>query len=254
MEYKEVQFDWIDMAYYLKKRLLIIIAAGLVCALAGFLFTVLFVKPQYTASTRIYVLNRASENSVSYSDYYSTNYMVKDYEVLITGRNVTRKVVEQLNLNMSPSALSRRISVSAVKETRVLQIQVVDTNPRRAADIANCVREVASQQIKQILNVEAVNLVYEAEVPGARSGPSLVKNVVWTTVIGLFITICILILTFSFDDTIRTEDDVEHFLGLSVLGVIPVSSEMAMMSVATPEKARSTAERAQQKSVRKKKA
>ena len=253
MENKEIQINWLDLLYYLKKKILVVIAAGLVCMVAGFLYTALFVEPEYTAATRMYVLNRASENYVSYSDYYSSNYMVKDYEVLITGQNVTKTVVEKLNLNMSPAALASRISVSAVNETRVLQIQVVDTNPRRAADIANCVREVASEQIKEILNVESVNLVYEAEVPKGKSGPNAWTNAIWLTTMGLAFTVFVLLVAFFMDDTIRTEDDVEHYLGLSVLGVIPASSDMALMAEQSLENPKGAADKVQQKLSRMKK-
>ena len=243
MEYKDIYINWVDLFYYLKKKILIIISAGLLCAIAGFAATALFMKPEYTAATRIYVLNRASENAVSYSDYYSSNYIVQDYAVLITGKNVTSKVVEKLGLNMSASELASKITVSSVNATRVVQIQVVDTNPHRAADIANCVREVASQQIKEILNVEAVNMVYEAEIPKGKSGPNVLSNTMFATVIGLAVAVCALALAFFMDDTIRTEDDVEHYLGLSVLGVIPASSDMALMTASYPESAKMKLER-----------
>ena len=247
MENKEIQINWVDLLYYLKKKALVIVAICLVCAVIGSLYTILFMETEYTASTRIYVLNRTSENYVSYSDYYSSDYMIKDYQVLITGQNVTKQVVEKLNLNMSPSALAKRILVSSVRETRVLQIQVVDTNPRRAADIANCVREVAGQQLKDILNVESVNLIYEAEVPKSKSGPNAWANALMLTVLGLVAGICLLTATFFMDDTIRTEEDVEHYLGLSVLGVIPASDDMAMMAAQTPENLKSSTHKARQK-------
>lgn len=224
------ELNLVELLFYLKKKIWILIAVILACTAAGAVYTTVFMEPEYRASTRMYILNRSSEDGLTSSDYSVSNNMIKDYAVLITGQNVTKEVVKELGLNMSPGELSGRISVSAVRETRVVQITVVDNDPQRAADIANCVREVASQQIKDILNVKAVNLVYEAEVPAGKSGPDISKNMFSAAGIGLLVTVLVLVLIYVFDDTIRTEEDVEQQLGLFVLGVIPESKEIAMLA------------------------
>ena len=225
-KYNEMEIDLIDLFYYLKKKIWLVVAAFVLFAMVGAVFTACFMQDEYTARTRMYVLNRTSDNGISSNDYSTSNYMIKDYEVLIKGENVTRKVIEELDLDMSVSALASKISVSAINNTRVLQIVVVDSEPQRAADIANCVREISSEQIKEIMAVDAVNLVYEAEAPRGKSGPNMSKNVALAAMIGVVITLGVLVVIYMLDDTIKTEEDVERYLGLSVLGVIPDSSEM----------------------------
>lgn len=226
----EIEIDLIDLLYYLKKKLWIIVAAFVLCAALGAVFTTFFMEDEYTAKTRIYVLNRSSETNVSSSDYSISNYMINDYKILITGENVTKAVIEKLDLEDTPSQLAGKISVSAIDNTRVLQITVVDNKPQRAANIANCVREVAAQQLQAIMNVDAVNLIYEAEAPLHKSGPSLTKNTALAAVLGMVAAIGVLVVIYILDDTIRTEEDVERYLGLSVLGVIPISSEMGNLA------------------------
>ena len=222
----EMEIDLLDLFYFLKKKIWIIVMALLVFAVVGAGYTTLFMKNEYTAKTRMYVLSRSSENTISSADYNTANFMIKDYEVLITGENVTREVINRLGLNMSVGELSGKISVTAIDNTRVLQIVVVDYHPQRAADIANCVREVASAQIKQIMAVDAVNLVYEAEVPQGKSGPSLSKNTVIGGMLGVVLAVGILVVIYMLDDTIRTDEDVTRYLGLETLGVIPASKEL----------------------------
>lgn len=221
----EIEIDLFDLFYYLKKKLWLIAITTVLCALAGALFTIFFIDTEYTASTRIYVLNRSSE-ALSSSDYSVANYLVSDYTVLITGENVTNEVIQQLGLEMESSDLERMISVSAIDSTRVLQIEVVDTDPQRASNIANCVREIASRQIKEIMDVDAVNLVYEASVPQEKSGPNLAKNSALCGIAAFMIVLMILVIVYVADDSIRTEEDVERYLGLSVLGVIPESNAL----------------------------
>ena len=226
----EMEIDLIDLLYYLKKKLWSIVTAFLVFAILGAVFTTFFMQDEYTAKTRMYVLNRSSEAGISSSDYSISNYMVKDYEVLIIGENVTREVIDRLHLDMSVSELAGKISVSAIENTRILQIIVVDNEAKRAADIANCVREISSAQIKEIMDVDAVNLVYEAEVPNQKSGPSMTKNMIIAAVLGVVLAIGVLVVVYMMDDTIRTDEDVTRFLGLDTLGVIPMSKELETVS------------------------
>lgn len=222
----ELEIDLLELFYYLKKKIVIILAAFVACAMVGFIFSQLFITPKYTASTRVYVLNRSNETSVVSSDFALSNYMISDYQVLITGQNVTKEVVSRLGLDMTYQELAEKISVTAPDNTRVLQISVTDTNAQRAASIANTVREVAGSQIKEIMDVDAVNLVYAAEVPEEQSSPNVMKNTVLAAALGLIAAVGILAVIFIMDDTIRTEEDVERYLELSTLGVIPMSSEL----------------------------
>ena len=224
---REVEIDLLGLVYYLKKKIAILLTVTAVFALVSFVISAFFVVPEYTASTRVYVLNRANDQNLASSDFSIANYMIKDYTILITGQNVTDKVVQKLGLQMSAGALSGKISVTAQENTRVLQISVTDTDPQRAAEIANCVREEAAVQIKSIMDVDAVNLVYEAKVPGAPSSPNVGKNTLLWAAIGLIAAIAVLAAIFMLDDAIRTEEDVERYLGLGTLGIIPISGDLA---------------------------
>ena len=224
------EMDLLELFRYLTKKIFFLLA---VCLLSGILTLVgtrLLIPNQYTAVTRVYVLNRSEEAGVVSADFSLSNYMINDYKVLITGQNVTKEVIKQLNLDMTHKELEKRIQVSAPDNTRVLQISVTDTAARRAAEIANAVRNVAVVQIKEIMDVDAVNLVYEAEIPEEPSSPNLMKNVVVGALVGLMAAAAVYSVIFLLDDTIRTEEDVERYLGLSTVGVIPLSRELDEMS------------------------
>lgn len=225
-QHNELEIDLLGLVYYLKKKLWIIAAAVVVCAVLGFVASVLFMTPAYTATTRIYVMNQGDDNQVVYSDFQVAAQFVNDYKVLITGQNVTKEVIEILGLNMTPGMLRSMITVSAETNTRVLDISIKDTDPQRAADIANCVREIASVQLREIMSVDAVNLVYAADVPQSPSTPGAAKIMVLAAMVGLVAAVVVLAVCFILDDSIRTEEDVERYLGLGTLGVIPDSAEL----------------------------
>lgn len=223
---KQIEIDLMGLLNYLKKRLVIIMAVMLVFAIAGLVYSAMYTTPKYIAETRLYVLNRSSTIGVQGSDYQVSTYMLKDYQILITGKNVTKEVIKQLNLNMSPEGLAGKISVTAPDDTRVLQINVTDTDPQLAADIANKVCEVAIQELKRITDADAVHQVYEADVPARAIGTSAKKTVMLAMFLGLLASVAVFTVMFILDDSIRTEEDVERYLGLSVVGVIPACKEI----------------------------
>ena len=223
---QKIEIDLVDLFFFFKKKIWCLIISVIVFAILGACYTNFFIDDYYTAKTSMYVLSRSSESELSSSDYNLANFMIKDYQVLMTGENVTREVIERLTLPMTVRELADKISVTAIDSTRVLQIVVEDTYPDRAAAIANCVREVSSEQLKLIMDVDAVNLVYEAQVPTQKSGPNMLVNVILSTLVGLVLTVMVLMAVHMMDDTIRTDEDVTRYLGLSTLGVIPISKEL----------------------------
>ena len=223
---RDNELDLIALFGYLKKKIAVIIAVSAVFALVACVISAFFIVPKYEASTRVYVLNRLNDESLGTSDFSISNYILKDYASLITGRNVTRNVIDKMGLPMSNGTLAKMIRVSALEGTRMLQISITDTDPQRAADIANCVREEAVIQLQQITAADAVNLVYEAEVPMAPSSPNVSKNTLAWGAIGFAVAIAALSVIFMVNDAIRTEDDVERYLGIGTLGIIPLSEDL----------------------------
>lgn len=218
--------DLMEILRFLRKKLWIIVLAGIICFAGALIGSKLMLKPQYTASTRAYVLNQADHSSVAMSDFQVSSQMLSDYRVLITGRNVTQEVIDTLGLKQSANALASKITVTSPGNTRVLEIKVTDEDPEQAARIANCVQEIAIRQLTEIMGLDSVKLIYQAEVPGAPSSPNIKKNAMIGFVLGLVLSTAGCIGYYLLDDTIRTEDDVTRYLELSTLGSIPISDQL----------------------------
>lgn len=222
-ENSSVEINLIDFFFFLRKKLWIIALAAVLCGASVFCVCKFLITPQYIASTRVYILNRTSEGGVSYSEFQASNQFTKDYEVLITGVNVTREVIRELELDMTTRELAKKITITSPADTRILQINVRDSDPATAAEIANCVRRVAGEQVVKIMDIDAVNLVYEAEVPTVPSTPTTTRDTVIAAVLGTIVAVIILLVIFMLDDRLKTEDDVERYLHLNTVGTIPLS-------------------------------
>ena len=118
-----------------------------------------------------------------------------------------------------------RVEVENLANTRIISITVTDKDPRMAKQLADEIRTVASKRIKEVLDLEAVNVVDEANLPLEKAGPSVKMWTLVGALIGAFLCMGILLVRYLLDDTIKTSDDVEKYLGLSTLAMIPIKEE-----------------------------
>lgn len=223
-EQNEIEFDLLQMLSYLMKRVWIILLAMVVFAAASYVVSKRNQVPQYTASCRVFV-NREGAGS-NYNEQLYALYLRKDCEVILTGRNVAAQIVENLGIKVSPDVVSKKIIVAAADDTHVLELTYTDTNPKRAAAILNELCEVGAEELKRHITDASVTVMYYADVPVIPTGGTVVRDTVLGAAIGLVLAAAVLIVIFLLDDTIRSEDDVARYLGLSTLGAIPSSEEL----------------------------
>ncbi len=91
----------IDVLYLLRKlwsRKFFIIFIALAVGIVALLGSIFFIKPKYTSTTRIYVVSRSSDSSLTNQDLQAGSYLVNDYKEVITSNEVLSSVIDQENL------------------------------------------------------------------------------------------------------------------------------------------------------------
>ena len=214
----------IDVLYLLRKlwsKKFFIVFVGLIVGTIALLGSVFFIKPKYTSTTRIYVVSRSSDTSLTNQDLQAGSYLVNDYKEVITSSEVLSSVIDQEKLSMSASELSKDIAVTIPTDTRVISISVTDTDAQRACDIANTVREVAAKKIKAVTKVDDVTTLESATKPSHPSSPNVKKNAAIGALAGVFLAIVGILVAEVLDDRVRRPEDIEETLGMTLLGVVP---------------------------------
>lgn len=224
-ENEEIEINLWEIVLVLLSRLPLMLAAGLFTALIAFMASKFFITPTYESTTKIYILNKQDNTSVTYNDLQMGMQLTKDYSELIKSRFVLESVIEQLNLGISYETINGKVSVTSPNDTRVIAITVSDSSPVQAMRIANAVRDASSLHISNVMDIEAVNVVETANVPAYKSSPSTGKNTMLGGLIGIFIVAAITVVRYLTNDTIRTAEDVERYLDLSTLAVIPINEK-----------------------------
>ncbi len=144
----EVEIDLGEVFHLLLSKLGVIILSGIVFCLAAVMGTMLLITPKYESTTKIVVLSKQDSSTLTNQDIQTSTSLTKDYAELIKSRTVTEGVITQLNLDMTHEQLLKKMSVDSATDTRILSISVRDEDPYEACEIANAIRDVAANHIK----------------------------------------------------------------------------------------------------------
>ena len=219
----EIEINLGEIFALLLHKVWIIILAAVVCGAVGFLYSYFLITPQYQSTTKVYILNKQNSTSVTYSDVQLSTTLSKDYEQLVTSRYVIEGVINDLKLDETYESLVKRVSASNATDTRIIAITVTDPEPEQAQKIANSVRDLAAKHITEVMDIEAVNVVDQANLPDEPVSPSIPKWTIIGVLVGIVISAAVIIIQHLLDDTIKTSEDIERYLGLSTLALIPVN-------------------------------
>ena len=221
----EMEIDLLELFYVLLGQAWLIISIGLFCALSCFAISKFIIPPTYKSTTKIYILNKNENTSVTYSDVQIGTQLTKDYAELINSRYVLEAVIQELSLSIDYKELTKKIDVSTPTDTRIVAITVEDRDPVMAMNIANSVRENASAHIQNVMDIDAVNVAETANMPTEKASPSCLKWTIIGGILGCIVVSAILLVRHLMDDTIKSSDDVEKYLGLSTLALIPMRND-----------------------------
>ena len=222
-EQNTMEIDVFHLFKILWKRKILIALVAIVAGALAFAYSAFIVKPEFTSTTRIYVVNRnqGDKPGLTNQDLQAGSYLVKDYREIILSQDVLEKVTSNLKLDLSPKNLASKVKVTVPVDTRIVSISVNDRVPEEASRIANSLREIAAEKIISITRVSDVTTLEEARPATAPSSPNIRRN----TIIGLlggtvFMVIAVLIVELV-DTRVKRPEEIEDVMQIALLGVVP---------------------------------
>lgn len=222
---REIEIDLMQIIKLLISKLWIIIVAGAIMGLLALLGTKLLITPMYQSTAKLYINTRQNDSNTTLSDVQVSTQIVKDYKVLVTSRPVIEQVISNLNIDMEADALIGAITCKIETDSRVLSITVTDKDPYLAKQIVDELADVSATRIPKVTKIEGVEIIEYGVVPEAQSSPNTMMNTVVGALFGMVVVIVVVIVRFILDDTLKNSDDVEKYLGLSTLALIPITEE-----------------------------
>lgn len=242
---EEDTIDLLDLFFFLRSKLVYLLAALIVGLGVAGVYTKLCVTPTYQASSYLYMVSASSGSVVDLSDLNIGTAISDDYTALLVRRPVLENVAallsdqilvedallegeerteeEKQEMLVLPTitSLAKYIDVSVLGKSRILKISVTTPFPKISRNIANTIVEQAVDYIPQIMNVTAPTIAEYAVTPKSKYSPSTAKNMIMGGLLALLLVGGIFTVIYLMDDTIKSSEDIEKYFGIIPLTVVP---------------------------------
>lgn len=217
----EVEIDLLEIFALLKEKIVRICGVGVILAALVAIGTLFIIKPQYESTSKLYIVGE-SNSIVSLTSLQAGSQLAQDYIHIVESRPVLEKVISNLNLDMEYEDLLDTITLNNPSDTRILEVTAKTDDPYVAKEIVDEVGKVSADRIKSIMGVEPPTTVEYGHIADKKSSPSLIKNTAVAFIAGIFVSAFIVVVIYLLNNTISSEEDVEKYLGLNNLGLIPI--------------------------------
>lgn len=218
------EIDLKDFFNYIKSKIVFIVI--LVAMFLSFilLYDLKIKTPMYKTYTTIVLTQSDSQkgttSTITQNDILLNKNLVSTYSEIIKSELILEQVINNLGIKATATELSNNIQVAALNDTEILKISVSNADPEVAASLANEIADVFTTEIKKIYKIDNVSTIDRAKVPKEVANNTFKRDIVLAAFLGIFMGIGIIFILYYFDDTIKSNEDIEEKIGLPVLSKI----------------------------------
>lgn len=241
----EMELNMLEIFGVLMSRLWLIVLVGVLFAGATGVFYKFVVTPIYTSTTQLCILSNTT-SIASLADLAIGTQLTQDYIVVAQSRPVVEKVIDNLELDMTYEELLAVTTVENPDNTRILSISVTNPDPMLAKQIVDQYAQVSRKRIAILMDINEPGIIEEGHVAERKTSPRTTRNAVMAGIVGIILASAIVLIRHMLDDTIKSSDDVERYLGLNTLGILPIE-ENALKEEQREEMARQAAKKRKRK-------
>jgi len=216
----EIEIDLLELLREFRRRIWIILGVIVLFGGVAGAFSKFVLTPQFKSTAMVYILSKET-TLTSLADLQIGSQLTKDYKIIVTSRRVLNQVIDEMELGLTYKDLKEKVTIDNPQDTRILSISVEDPDPNMAKMIADKIATVSSDYIGDIMEMVPPKLIEEGEVPVLKSSPSNAKNALIGGLLGAVLICGLITVQVVMNDTIRTEENVTKYLGLSVLASVP---------------------------------
>ncbi|MEN2667778.1 YveK family protein [Listeria aquatica] len=197
-------------------------AIGLcVCIMSIYLWFI--ATPVYQSKTQVLVNQvDSSETNIQAQDVQANLQLVDTYSAIVTSPRILKEVEKELGNKYSQAELGGAIQVSNNSNSQIIEIAAEYPSAKGATEIVNKTAQVFERQIPNIMKVDNVTILSQAQYSKTQAPVKPHKSLMLTLsfVIGAIIGIMIIFVQTIFDRTIKSVEDLQDALGLTVLGTV----------------------------------
>ena len=204
--------------YYVGKIAIVLLTTAIFFT-GSIYYTAKMQVPMYKSEAKIVLTNQSAQ--ITQNDIVINKNLVSTYREIIKSRRILSQVIENLNLDLTIEKLNRKVKVSSANDTEMIIISVVDESKSLSRDIANEIARIFKKEIVDIYKIENITIVDNAVDATTAYNVQPLKQYILGFGLGFIIGTGLIVLMFYFDDSIKSSEQIETKLGLSVLSQVP---------------------------------
>ena len=221
----EMTLDLGKVIEIFKKSKLIIIGITVIFTIITATLVFFVIKPTYEATSSVVVKTNSDSKDIRANDELqaaiNSQKLVKTYAQIGISRTVLQKVIDNLNLDLNTKELKEKIELTPAVDTQMFNISVKDSSPYAAYKIANEFDKVFLNECKTKYNIGQLEILDTPILPIKPIKHNKKLDVALGFMIGFMFSIGIVFLKEYMNKTLQSEEDVEKYLDLPVIGIIP---------------------------------
>lgn len=211
----------------LRKHLTSILISMFVGLGLAAIVTFFVLTPQYRSQAQLIVTLPQTETTNA-NDVNMNLQMINTYKELVTGDLVINQVKDRIeseySIDKSVQELKDSVEVTQSQNSLMFSIRATDTSSVYAANIANTTALVFQENAKDVLSVDKISIISNAEASSSPVSPNNKLNLAIGLVLGVIVGVGIAFLLELLDRTVKDNKYVTETLGFTILGTVPQMS------------------------------
>ena len=205
----------------LRKKLLIIIIL-LIFTILGYVYSFYYITPKYKSETTLLLIPNSIDKVTATTDLNMNSQLITTYSNIALNYKVLEQVINNLQLDISKEELQKQVESKVIKDTYIIQLTVKNEDAKKAMEITKELANVFLAEIKQIYNLENIGIVDEAEIEQVPYNINHIKDIAIFIIIGIGIISLYTMIVYTFDNTIKNQEEIEKYVKIKSLGSIPI--------------------------------
>ncbi len=207
----------------IKPYIIYIILFGIILGLGSFLVTKVAIAPTYQSNATMIINNRKDDgqNAITSDEINTARNLASVYSIIIKSDAVMIPVISELGTDLTSAQLASMISVSSVDSTQIIRISVKSTDPEFAREVAQEIVNIAPNIIVEMVEAGSARVVSYPQTPTNPVAPNVRMNTLVAFMLGIMLSVGFVFVRYMMDKTFRTQEDIEKYLGIPVIGAIP---------------------------------
>ena len=213
------EFDITEFLKYYLSKIIIVIVFTVIGVVGAWYYTENLQVAKYRSSTSIVLANQNTDITVN--DVSLNKNLLPTYREIIKSRSILTKTIKNLGLDLTYEELGKKISVKSENDAEIIIVSVTDEDKKVAKTIANEISNIFKEEITKYYPIENVTILDSAVVADEPYNINILKQYLIGFGLGFLLGSGIVAIIFYFDDTVKTVEDIETKIGLSVLSTVP---------------------------------